>query len=81
MGISEFKGGPLNFKMFLNVPHYEEHNGQLSCLAGMVSGWVGRGVYYVPWCFYLAIDCLLQQAKHFSAEQACEQEGGCLVSM
>ena len=90
LGISEFKRGLLNPKTFVNFPQYQEHDGQLSCLVGVLrvvfflfffGGWVGWGVYYVPWCFYLAIDCLLQQAEHFSAEQACEQEGGCLVSM
>ena len=60
MGISEFKGGLLNLKMFLNVPHYEEHNGQLSCLAGvlrvviflmfLVGGWGSllRSMVFLP---------------------------------
>ena len=88
LGISEFKGGLLNPKTFVNLPQYQERarwpgimfsrSAESSLFFG---GWVGWGVYYFPWCFYLAIDCLLQQAEHFSAEQACEQEGGCLVSM
>ena len=34
LGISEFKGGLLNPKTFVNLPQYQEQDGQVSCLAG-----------------------------------------------
>ena len=63
MGISEFKGGLLNPKTFVNLPQYQEKDGQVSRLAGVLrvffssffGGWVGRGVCYVSWCFHLAM--------------------------